>query len=249
MKQRKSVDRQEARRIILSLLMQFFKHYSIIMYHYHPVISSSTVQTESNIIPIPPCMHSEFVYPASWLADQRLYQRYAERLEKERPLDPPSLRSARRRRSNDVPEPTAAYGPPGSNGEDNISVIVAPIREGFRLENMGTPAEAAERFLATTVAPQGSDKVAALLDARARRDGKDGELYYSIEFTVESTSKGWKRHNIAVYGSRNGLLYTLNAQSAESRWTREREEQFQRAASTFRIVSTGAGTAGFPDRL
>jgi len=31
-----------------------------------------------------------------------------------------------------VAEPTAAFGPPGSTGEENISVIAAPIAPGFR---------------------------------------------------------------------------------------------------------------------
>lgn len=189
----------------------------------------------------------EFRYPAAWLADQRLYRRYAEQLERERPLDLPPLRAPRRIRS-DVPEPAAAFGPAGSTGEDNISVIVAPIREGFTLEKMGPPEEAAQRFLSSTVAPEGSDKVATLLKAGSRRDADDGELYYYFEFTVELPGK-WKRHNVAAYGARNGLLYTLNAQSAESRWTKERAAQFNEAAATFKIISSGAGAAGFPGRL
>ena len=34
---------------------------------------------------------AEFRYPARWLSDQRLYQRYAERVERSNGLDPPSL--------------------------------------------------------------------------------------------------------------------------------------------------------------
>lgn len=61
-----------------------------------------------------------FVYPASWLADQTLYRRYAERVERQAALDPPSLSRARARRGGGAPEPSAAYGPPGSSGEENI---------------------------------------------------------------------------------------------------------------------------------
>jgi hypothetical protein len=56
-----------------------------------------------------------FLYPARWLADQTLYRRYAERIEREAALDPPSLNRARARRQG-APEPRAAYGPPGSTG-------------------------------------------------------------------------------------------------------------------------------------
>lgn len=191
----------------------------------------------------------EFLVPEAWLADQSLYRRYAERLERERSLDPPSLRlNPRRIRSSEVPEPSAAFGPPGGIGEDNISVIVATIRDGFSLERMGTPQEAAERFLSTTVAPEGSGKIAVLLGAGSRRDSVDGELYYQMQFTVESPGR-WKRHNVAVYGARNGLLYTLNAQCTEKRWSPEIEGQFATAANSFRILPVGAGTVGFPSRL
>ncbi len=56
-----------------------------------------------------------FVYPARWLADQTLYRRYAERVERQAALDPPSLARERTRRAA-APEPAAAYGPAGSSG-------------------------------------------------------------------------------------------------------------------------------------
>lgn len=188
----------------------------------------------------------EFRYPAVWLADQRLYRRYAERMERERGLDPPSLRAARRVRAQEAPEPSAGFGPPGGTGEDNISAIVAPIREGFRLEGMGSPAEAAQRFLDATVAPPGSGKRAELLGAGSRRDAA-GELYYTMEFTVEAPGR-FRRHNVAAYAARNGLLFTLNAQCADARWG-ALEGAFREAAASFRIISSGAATADFPDRL
>lgn len=188
----------------------------------------------------------EFVYPASWLADQRLYRRYAERIEREAALDPPALARERRRRRSEAPEPSAGFGPPGGTGEDNISVIVAPIRDGFKLENMGSPQEAAQLFLDNTVAPPGSDKVAHLVNAAAKRDDS-GELYYQMEFTVESPGR-WQRHNVAVYGARNGLLFTLNAQCAQERWA-ALKDQFSTAAASFRIINSGAGREDFPDRL
>ncbi len=52
----------------------------------------------------------------------------------------------------------------------------------------------------------------------------------------------------AVYAARNGLLYTLNCQSAEARWAAN-EEGFRRAAETFAILNAGVATAGFPDSL
>jgi hypothetical protein len=53
-------------------------------------------------------------------------------------------------------------------GEENLSVIVAPIGGGFRLADLGDARRAAERFLSTTVAPEGSGKEAVLIDAYER---------------------------------------------------------------------------------
>lgn len=53
-------------------------------------------------------------------------------------------------------------------GEENLSVVVAPIAGGFNLSDLGGPRQAAERFLATTVAPEGSGRTANLIDAYER---------------------------------------------------------------------------------
>lgn len=188
----------------------------------------------------------EFLYPANWLADQRLYRRYAERIEQELSLDPPSL--AVKRARNRSPDPSAAFGPPGSSGEKNISVVVAPIREGFRLESLGTPEQAATRFLDGSIAPKGSGKTAILLKYGMRRDEKDAELYYFMEFIVEAPGR-FKRHNVAVYAARNGFLYTLNAQAAAMDYNQSLETQYQTVADSFRILSSGVGVRSFPENL
>ena len=109
-------------------------------------------------------------------------------------------------------------------------MIVAPIGESFRLQNLGDARGAAQRFLSTTVAPEGSDKQARLLMASERycsaasfcaiasgahsspaaawvrspamlcRRDENGELYYTCEFTVQSPK--FFRHNLSVYAVR-----------------------------------------------
>lgn len=85
----------------------------------------------------------------------------------------------------------------------------------------------------------------APLAVPCRRDAA-GELYYQMEFTVQSPA--FFRHNLAVVGARNDLLYTLNCQCPEGRWA-DVAPQFRRAADSFRITSSGAGAEGYPDRL
>lgn len=73
------------------------------------LLDSTTADTSQPCLP----PTTEFTYPASWLADQTLVVRAAQRAEAERSLDPPSLREVRARRRN-VIEPVVAFGPPGS---------------------------------------------------------------------------------------------------------------------------------------
>lgn len=80
------------------------------------------------------CWHgmrtTEFIYPASWVGDQRLLYRAAEKSEFKRSLDPPPLNSSNGGRRN-INEPVVAFGPPGSTGELNVSVIVSPVSRDF----------------------------------------------------------------------------------------------------------------------
>uniref|UniRef100_A0A1J3I8Q2 PsbP domain-containing protein 7, chloroplastic n=1 Tax=Noccaea caerulescens TaxID=107243 RepID=A0A1J3I8Q2_NOCCA len=70
----------------------------------------------------------EFIYPSTWVGDQTLLYRAAEKTEREISLDPPPARNSRRKNVN---EPVVAFGPPGSTGELNVSVIVSPVSPTF----------------------------------------------------------------------------------------------------------------------
>ncbi|RYQ90376.1 hypothetical protein Ahy_B09g096490 isoform C [Arachis hypogaea] len=71
----------------------------------------------------------EFIYPANWVGDQTVLYRAAKKRELELSLDPPAL-NATPKRSN-FSEPVVAFGPPGSTGELNVSVIVSPVAQDF----------------------------------------------------------------------------------------------------------------------
>lgn len=189
----------------------------------------------------------EFLYPASWVGDQTLLRRAAERAERERSLDLPALRAARRRRA--VAEPLVAFGPPGSAGELNVSVIVAPTAPGFSLERFGSPAAVAGRLLSSTIAPPGSGKTADLVAASGRRaPGGGGPLYYTVEYSVRGP--GFERHNVAVYAAANDLLYSLSAQAAESAYTAGLAADFRAIADSFVIAREDErDAAGMPQSL
>lgn len=192
----------------------------------------------------------EFAYPRQWMGDVTVARRRAERQEREREraaLEMQGLPSLRPRRlpslsarggggdplaplassspSSFSPppavEPAAAFGPPGSTGEENVSVVVAPILPGFSLAQLGAPGDAARRFLDATVAPPGSGRTAELVSASAgpRLTGDPGVLYYTFEFGVRSPT--FERRNVSVLAARGDRLFTLNTQAPESLWARD----------------------------
>ena len=174
-----------------------------------------------------------FTYPARYLADQTLLRRYARRIEEANPLDPPPLRRAPRA-SSSIAEPVAAYGPAGTSGETSISVVVAPIMAGFELESLGSPDQAGGLILSSFIAPPNSGKEGELISARGVRKG--GMSYYVIEYRVTSIAKGWTRHNLSVFGSDKGLLYSLNAQCPEKEWGTNKQA-FEASVDSFEIVT------------
>ncbi|KAK8712523.1 hypothetical protein V6N13_147762 [Hibiscus sabdariffa] len=175
----------------------------------------------------------EFIYPANWVGDQRLLYRAAERLERSLdPLPTNSPKSGSRPRKN-VNEPIVAYGPPGSSGELNVSVIVSPVPLDFSIETFGGPKEVGEAVV-RTVTGQRPDVEGMLIESSVREDPNKNVMYYELEFKVESPS--FKRHNVAVCCARGGRLFTLNAQAAESAWP-ELKPVFYRIANSFNLTS------------
>ncbi|GMI65356.1 hypothetical protein like AT3G05410 [Hibiscus trionum] len=175
----------------------------------------------------------EFIYPANWVGDQRLLYRAAERLERSLdPLPTNSPKSGSRPRKN-VNEPIVAYGPPGSSGELNVSVIVSPVPLDFSIETFGGPKEVGEAVV-RTVTGQRPNVEGTLIESRVREDPNKNVKYYELEFKVESPS--FKRHNVAVCCARGGRLFTLNAQAAESAWP-GLKPVFYRIANSFNLTS------------
>lgn len=176
----------------------------------------------------------EFIYPETWVADQTIFYRAVAKAELERSLDPPPLSSGTRRKRN-VNEPVIAFGPPGSTGELNVSVIVSPVPLDFRIEAFGGPQEVGEAVIRSiTGSSRGPDVKAMLLRTNLRGDSVRKVNYYELEFRVESPS--FQRHNVAVCCAQNGKLYTLNAQAPEPMWNNVKQD-FYKIATSFSLTS------------
>ncbi|XP_078158414.1 photosystem II reaction center PsbP family protein [Carex rostrata] len=178
----------------------------------------------------------EFIYPSNWVGDQTVLYREASKAEAQRSLDLPPLSNGSTRPTRNFSEPVAAFGPPGSNGELNVSVIVSTVPLDFKIEAFGGPKEVGEVVLGRIAkSRKGTDIKATLVDATLREDLENGVNYYKLEFRVEGPS--FRRHNVAVCCARDGKLYTLNAQVPESSWVEVKRDLFQ-IADSFNLINT-----------
>ncbi|XP_024967963.1 psbP domain-containing protein 7, chloroplastic [Cynara cardunculus var. scolymus] len=171
----------------------------------------------------------EFIYPANWVGDQTLLYRAAGKAELERSLDLPLLN-----RRRNVNEPVVAFGPPGSSGELNVSVVVSPVPLDFSIEAFGGPEEVGEAIVQKIIGSvKRSDVKGTLIRSKLREDEVKEVKYYVLEFAVKSAS--FRRHNVAVCGARGGRLFTLNAQTPESGWTILKPD-FYKIADSFSLT-------------
>ncbi|GAB2287324.1 PsbP domain-containing protein 7, chloroplastic [Dionaea muscipula] len=174
----------------------------------------------------------EFIYPASWVGDQTLLYRAAKRGEEERSLDPPPLNGSKSSNKRNISEPVVAFGPPGSTGELNISVIVSPVPIDFRIEAYGGPKEVGEAVISTVIgSSRRPDVKADLIDSKLTRDLARNVNYYELEFRVQSP--WFHRHNVLVCCAKSGRLYTLNAQAPETEWPSMKQDLYNVAASFY----------------
>lgn len=175
----------------------------------------------------------EFIYPSNWVRDYTVFYRAVGKAEAKRALDPPPLNINRPQRN--VNEPVIAFGPPGSNGELNISVIVSPVALDFSIEAFGSPKEVGEAVVRkVTGSARRPDVKGNLIDASVRKDPVKNLHYYKLEFVVESPS--FQRHNVAICCVQGGRLFTLNAQSPESAWPKVKQD-FCNIADSFNLTS------------
>ncbi|KAL5712961.1 PsbP domain-containing protein 7 [Ranunculus cassubicifolius] len=175
----------------------------------------------------------EFIYPSNWVRDQTVFYRAVGKAELQRSLDPPPLNGIPRRQNFN--EPVIAFGPPGSNGELNISVIVSPVSLDFSIEAFGGPREVGEAIVRKiTGSGKRPDVKGNLIESSLRTDTSKNLNYYKLEFTVETPT--FRRHNVAICCVRSGRLFTLNAQAPESAWPAVKKD-FCNVADSFVLTS------------
>ncbi len=172
----------------------------------------------------------EFLFPNEYLADQTVAERKARRRAKSLDAFPSLLR--RKKKSTTFGEPESAFGPMGTNGEENMSVIVQPSTKGFDLSEFGNAEEQANWLLENVLARPGSGKEATLVSAG--ETVKNGITYFQFEYTIKTVN--WYRRNVSVFAQnkKTGDVYTFVAQCPIERWD-DMGEKFRTSANSFRV--------------
>ncbi|KAG7338038.1 photosystem II oxygen evolving complex protein PsbP [Nitzschia inconspicua] len=180
-----------------------------------------------------------FVVPKEWVADTFVELAKAQR--KIQPLDYSMQRRSNSNTGRFSTLPDSAYGPAGrlnekgvsESGDTNVSVIVSSGLSGFTLEGiLGTPANAAEKLLSLSIAPEGSGRTATLLNA-VQNNSK-----YIFEYLIDRGQRGPLLRNIAVIApSPSGdKLYTLTVVAPAEKWKQRRNEaQYRKIAESFHL--------------
>lgn len=176
----------------------------------------------------------ELMYPKAWLADQ------AAALPKPgdvRALDgelvPRSVQARQR-----GPQLDAAFGPAGGGRTENLSVLRTNLGRGLDMSSLfGSPEQAAQRLLDTSIAPAGSGKAATLEGARLRPDGVL-QFEYTVRFDADGPMRGAviKNEACVAYDARTGTLFTLTVLAPASKWADQRSGGMLRTvAPSFRL--------------
>lgn len=175
----------------------------------------------------------EFRYPATYVQDQAVFLRNADRAYAQRIADPQNVMPGGQRRSNGG-GPEVALGPPGQTGEENLSIVTGSLPAGFSLrDSFGTPADGAQRLIQAQIAKPGLREV-TLLSASERQSAVSGKLLYQFEYKVEYPGLDGKlpTYTVCVVGASRGTLFTFASRVPEAVW-KDQQAVYREAASSF----------------
>ena len=103
------------------------------------------------------------------------------------------------------------------NESENVSVVISDVPKGKTLKELGSPSEVGYKLAKSMAASTEDDRNIDLISAETREVGP--ETYYVLEYAVQLPT-GQARHNLASVIVRRGQLFTFNASTLESRWSK-----------------------------
>ncbi len=116
------------------------------------------------------------------------------------------------------------------HSDETLSLVISDVNPTNELESLGSAVAVGEKLRRVVIAPEGSGRVAELVEAVERQDGS--HTFYDLEFAVHLADRD--RHELATVVVDRGRLYTLAASTNEVRWPKVKD-LFQSVISSFTL--------------
>jgi photosystem II oxygen-evolving enhancer protein 2 len=117
------------------------------------------------------------------------------------------------------------------NSDETLSLVVSDVTPDSNLEGLGSAVAVGEQLRRIAIAPDGSGRVAELVQANQRELG--GRTFYDLEYSVHLADRD--RHELATVVVDRGRLYTFAASTNEIRWPKVKI-LFQQVVSSFNLL-------------
>ena len=116
------------------------------------------------------------------------------------------------------------------NSDETLSLVISEVSPDRDLEGLGSAVAVGEKLRRTVIAPEGSGRVAELVEANERQ--QEGHTFYDLEYAVHLADRD--RHELATVVADRGRLYTFAASTNEVRWPKV-HALFERVIGSFAL--------------
>nr|AUG32713.1 Photosystem II oxygen evolving complex protein PsbP [Paulinella longichromatophora] len=117
------------------------------------------------------------------------------------------------------------------NSDETISLLISDVTPESKLESLGDPTKVGEILQKKIIAPEGSGRIADLINARQRE--MNGHKFYDLEYAIRLKNR--ERHELATVVVDRGKLYTFAASTNEARW-RKVKSLFENVVTSFTLL-------------
>lgn len=117
------------------------------------------------------------------------------------------------------------------NSDETLSLVIADVASESDLSALGSAVAVGEQLRRQVIAPEGSGRVADLVEASERQEA--GRTFYDLEYTVHLQDRD--RHELATVVVDRGRLYTFAVSTNEIRWPKVKD-LFHQVVTSFTLL-------------
>ena len=117
------------------------------------------------------------------------------------------------------------------NSDETLSLVISEVTPDSDLTSLGSAVAVGESLRRNVIAPEGSGRVADLVQADERQ--QEGRIFYDLEYAVHLQDRD--RHELATVVVDRGRLYTFAASTNEIRWPKVKD-LFHQVVTSFNLL-------------